>query len=254
MPQTLPKVHLADYKPVPLRSSEFYVLDELAWLTAEQRELVMSTNRQLLGTETKPQVVVVLIDESRSDFDAHVAATFDDWRIGDKELNNGLLLFFARNQGLHNVRIEVGYGLEDVVTDGLAGQLLREQRDALKSQDSQKVSASLIAIFQQLVSIIQLSEDAERISELPVSDGIIKTKVIATLPSLISVFLIVLGKILFVDFVVIMIIFAIFAIFDRSGSGGSGGSHSSSSGGSWSSGGGGYSGGGGRSGGGGASI
>jgi uncharacterized protein len=46
------------------------------------------------------------------------------WAIGQKGSNNGLILLVAKND--RKVRIEVGYGLEPVVTDALSGQIIAD--------------------------------------------------------------------------------------------------------------------------------
>ena len=49
---------------------------------------------------------------------------FKAWRVGQKGLDDGLILFiFTRD---HRTRIEVGYGLEGIVTDAQAARILRE--------------------------------------------------------------------------------------------------------------------------------
>lgn len=45
------------------------------------------------------------------------------WGIGDKDKNDGALLIVAPNE--RRVRIEVGYGLEGVITDALSSQIIR---------------------------------------------------------------------------------------------------------------------------------
>jgi uncharacterized protein len=49
---------------------------------------------------------------------------FRQWRLGQKGLDNGLLLVLFVQE--RKVRIEVGYGLEPVVTDAIAGRVIRE--------------------------------------------------------------------------------------------------------------------------------
>jgi uncharacterized protein len=48
---------------------------------------------------------------------------FAAWRIGKKAHNNGVLFLVAPAD--RKVRIEVGYGLEPVLPDGLAGEIIR---------------------------------------------------------------------------------------------------------------------------------
>jgi uncharacterized protein len=49
---------------------------------------------------------------------------FAKWGIGEKGKDNGVLFLIAPNE--HKTRIEVGYGLEPVITDGRAGAIIRE--------------------------------------------------------------------------------------------------------------------------------
>jgi uncharacterized protein len=46
------------------------------------------------------------------------------WRIGQKSLDNGVILLVFAND--RKIRMEVGYGLEPVIPDIVAGQLIRE--------------------------------------------------------------------------------------------------------------------------------
>jgi uncharacterized protein len=49
---------------------------------------------------------------------------FKKWGIGEKGKDNGVLFLIAPNE--HKTRIEVGYGLEPVITDGRAGEIIRK--------------------------------------------------------------------------------------------------------------------------------
>jgi uncharacterized protein len=49
---------------------------------------------------------------------------FEKWGIGTAEEDNGVLFLIAPNE--RKTRIEVGYGLEHVITDGRAGEIIRE--------------------------------------------------------------------------------------------------------------------------------
>jgi len=59
--------------------------------------------------------------ENLEDFSIRLA---QKWRIGQKGLDNGvILLVFVQDR---KVRLEVGYGLEPIVTDAVAGRIIRE--------------------------------------------------------------------------------------------------------------------------------
>ncbi|RYD97928.1 MAG: TPM domain-containing protein, partial [Sphingomonadales bacterium] len=46
------------------------------------------------------------------------------WGIGEKEANNGIILIVAPNE--RKLRIEVGYGLEPIMTDALSSQIINQ--------------------------------------------------------------------------------------------------------------------------------
>lgn len=58
---------------------------------------------------------------------------FRAWGIGKKGEDNGVLLLLVTSE--RHSRLEVGRGLEPVITDGTAGSLLRQMRPALQKGD-----------------------------------------------------------------------------------------------------------------------
>ncbi len=58
---------------------------------------------------------------------------FRAWGVGQKGKNEGILLLLAIND--HRSRLEVGYGLEPILPDGLDGSILRQMRPSLKQGD-----------------------------------------------------------------------------------------------------------------------
>jgi uncharacterized protein len=52
------------------------------------------------------------------------ARAFEQWRVGRKGLDDGIVLFLLVKD--RRVRIEVGYGLEDKVPDAVASRIIRE--------------------------------------------------------------------------------------------------------------------------------
>jgi len=54
----------------------------------------------------------------------YALAVFKVWKLGQKGKDNGLLVVVAPVD--RRMRIEVGYGLESVITDGIAGSIIRD--------------------------------------------------------------------------------------------------------------------------------
>ena len=83
---------------------------------------------------TGAQMALVTVSSLEGEPIEDVANTiFRAWGVGQKGRNEGIMLLLAVND--HRSRMEVGYGLEPIVPDGLAGSVLREMRPALRQRD-----------------------------------------------------------------------------------------------------------------------
>ncbi len=76
--------------------------------------------------ETTNQIVIATFDsldgQSLEDFSIHLA---EKWKVGTKKNDNGIILLIFKKE--HEVRIEVGYGLEGVLPDIKAEQIIRHE-------------------------------------------------------------------------------------------------------------------------------
>jgi uncharacterized protein len=111
--------------------------------TASQLERRLATLEQ----ETSAEVAVVTLDNLNGDtIENYAAGLFKAWGIGKKGEDNGVL--FILSQENHDLRIEVGYGLETIITDGRAGRILdNEVIPYLKLDDyDSAVKAGVLAI------------------------------------------------------------------------------------------------------------
>jgi len=95
---------------------------------------------------TGAQFAVVTVDSLEDETVEDVAVRlFKEWGIGKKGTDEGLLLILAIKD--HKNRIEVGYGLEPVITDGYAGGVLRGIRPILRQGN---YGGALLAVAQEL--------------------------------------------------------------------------------------------------------
>ncbi|HPA57546.1 MAG TPA: TPM domain-containing protein [bacterium] len=78
-----------------------------------------------LETSDSTQIAVLTVPtldgDSIEDFSMRVA---EQWKIGQKGLDNGALLIIAKDD--RKLRIEVGYGLEGKLTDATSGRIIRQ--------------------------------------------------------------------------------------------------------------------------------
>jgi uncharacterized protein len=89
---------------------------------ARQRlESRLAEREQATGAQMVLAIFPSLEGESLEDVGIRVA---ERWRVGDKKLDTGvILLVFVQER---RVRMEVGYGLEPVLPDAVAAQIIRE--------------------------------------------------------------------------------------------------------------------------------
>jgi uncharacterized protein len=79
-----------------------------------------------LEQKTSAEVAVVTVPSlDGAPVEDYAVRLFKDWGVGQAKQDNGVLVLVAPNE--REMRIEVGYGLEGVLPDGLAGQIIREQ-------------------------------------------------------------------------------------------------------------------------------
>jgi uncharacterized protein len=84
-------------------------------LTAKLATLEQKTSRQL--------VVVTLASLGGDEIDDYGYRLLRAWGIGQKATNNGALFIVVPSE--HKVRVEVGYGLEGILTDALSSVILQ---------------------------------------------------------------------------------------------------------------------------------
>jgi len=122
---------------------------------------VESLMAQLAAHETQSsnQLAVLIVPslegEPLEEFSHRVATT---WRLGQKGTDNGALLLVAIKE--RKVRIEVGYGLEGVLTDARSAQIIRNEIVArFRAGDmAGGVTAGVKAIVKTIEGTYQASE------------------------------------------------------------------------------------------------
>jgi uncharacterized protein len=87
--------------------------------TAELEKMLIA-NENATSTEIVVLTVKSLDGEPLETYSMKVA---EAWKIGKKEFDNGLLLLIAMEE--RAIRIEVGYGLEAIITDMKSGYIIR---------------------------------------------------------------------------------------------------------------------------------
>lgn len=101
------------------------ITDLTGTLSATQRQQLEG---QLAALEAHKgaQIAALMIPTTGDDtIESYAVRTFEQWKLGRRNIDDGLLLVIAKDD--RRLRIEVGYGLEGVITDLQSGQIINEQ-------------------------------------------------------------------------------------------------------------------------------
>jgi len=100
------------------------VTDLTGTLTAEQQTAL---EQKLAAFESAKgsQLAVLLVPTTQPEqIEQYSIRVVEQWKLGRQKVDDGALLIIAKND--HRVRIEVGYGLEGVLTDAMCNRIISE--------------------------------------------------------------------------------------------------------------------------------
>jgi len=117
-------------------------------LTLKLAALEQKTSRQL--------VVVTVPTLGGDDIEDYGVGLLRKWGVGQKGLNNGALFIIAPSE--HRVRVEVGYGLEGMLTDALSSVIL--QRAAIPKFKAGDYSGGIVDGADALIAQLSLDPSA----------------------------------------------------------------------------------------------
>ena len=100
------------------------VVDDAHLLSAEQVAQLTQLSDDVEKASSRQLVVATIPDLQGYDIADYGYQLGRAWGIGQKEANNGILLIVAPKE--RKVRIEVGYGLEPIMTDGLSSTIIND--------------------------------------------------------------------------------------------------------------------------------
>ncbi|MDP2919621.1 MAG: TPM domain-containing protein [Dehalococcoidia bacterium] len=121
------------------------LVNDFANLLPDPAERQLEARLVQLEKDTTAEVAVVtIISLEGESMELYADGLFNAWGIGKDEKDNGVLFIIALVE--HEMRIEVGYGLEPVITDGRAGRILdREVVPRFKEGDYEQGIVSGVA-------------------------------------------------------------------------------------------------------------
>jgi uncharacterized protein len=100
-------------------------VNDFANLLRQEDRATIETLLADLERETTAEIALVTVRSlGGRPVEEYANRLFQEWGIGKKGRDNGVLILVSRDD--REMRIEVGYGLEGVLPDGLAGAIIRD--------------------------------------------------------------------------------------------------------------------------------
>jgi uncharacterized protein len=144
-------------------SATGYVTDAAGILDASSRQ---SLEDQLRAFEeaTTIEIAVATVPSLEGEVvEDYAVGLFKEWGVGKKGKDNGVLLLVAPNE--RKMRIEVGYGLEPLLPDGLCGQIIRQDITPLFRES--RYAEGVLAGVQSIQRALQGQYAAAKTSSAP---------------------------------------------------------------------------------------
>ena len=114
-----PAAHAQSFPPLSGR-----VVDAANILSPQQKQQLTALSDQVQKASTRQLVVATVPTLQGYPIEDYGYRLGRAWGIGQKDANNGIILLVAPND--RKVRIEVGYGLEPIMTDALSSVIVNQ--------------------------------------------------------------------------------------------------------------------------------
>lgn len=133
-------------------TSDMLVTDNTKTLSLDEEKKIESALYQIYE-QSGIEYAVTIIDSLKGDSIENAAnEQFRNLGLGDSDKNNGLLILISMND--HKFRMEVGYGLEGVITDTKAKEIINCMTNYFKQDD---YTDGILASITKTVEILNAS-------------------------------------------------------------------------------------------------
>ena len=106
---------------------------------------------------TSTQIAVVLVPDLEGyEVADYASRLFEEWKIGQQGVNNGLLILVARDD--RKIRLETGYGLEERLTDALSRRII--EQDILPLLRNGDVEGGIMAGMYRIAEVLSGAYEA----------------------------------------------------------------------------------------------
>jgi uncharacterized protein len=141
-------------QPIPKLSAR--VTDLTGTLTAEQQTALEQKLAAFEAAKGSQLAVLIVPTTQPEDIEQYSIRVVDQWKlgrgtVGGKRVDDGALLLVVKND--HRVRIEVGYGLEGILTDATSNRIIDETLEPAFRQGN--FYGGIDAALDQMMRLVQ---------------------------------------------------------------------------------------------------
>lgn len=133
-------------------------VNDFSNIISPQTQTALEEKLSKSGLEIAVVTVGSLGDET---IETYSVKLFEEWGIGDKKKDNGVLFLVASNE--RQVRIEVGYGLEGILTDAQSNGII--QKIVLPELRAGNLEAGIIKGADAVISVVKDEIDYSQVKE-----------------------------------------------------------------------------------------
>ena len=150
---------------VQLQDAQQYTTDPQHLLTATEVDSLNAICRDLRAEKGVEMAVVILprFTDDYADIREFGFQLFEHWGLGQKDQDNGLLMLLITDPKERAITIEVGYGLEGTLPDGLCK--LIQTRTMIPLMKKGQYGAGLIAGAEEIRKVISGDSDLPQLLE-----------------------------------------------------------------------------------------
>lgn len=148
------QVAFADEISNPAPQTDIYLTDGAGMLSADAKDQLLTASKDL-HEQTGAQFVIVTVPSlNGQSIEEYSNDLFNNWGIGDKDKNNGVLLLISKDD--KKFRIEVGSGLEGTLTDAYCNNELSILKDNFKKGD---FDTGVLTVSKDICSSVSSGEE-----------------------------------------------------------------------------------------------
>lgn len=136
-----------------INKNNIFVSDNAKILDKEVKRKIYELNKQLAASTEGAQLEVVTVKNlpNGESIESYANTIFNQLGIGDKEKNNGVLYLIALED--REFRLEVGYGLEGLIPDGAASDII-EDSDVVDAFKDEAYSKGVTQVVDEVFSLM----------------------------------------------------------------------------------------------------